>query len=99
MTAIEAARQAFDAAFRGHCATFGIRTVAFWRLGLADQHAHDADELRNGLASALLDDAFTERHVPAFLLCVQTQAAGHSYRLWEETVIPLLAGLGPDRAA
>jgi hypothetical protein len=98
MESLAAVWNAFNKAFRDHRQQFGVRTVPFWRLGLADHFAHDPDQLRETLVRALTGDSLTgvfdEQCIPAFLLWVQTQAAGHSYRLWEETVIPLLAGSG-----
>jgi hypothetical protein len=98
MESLAAVRQAFDKAFRDHRQHFGVRTVPFWRLGLASHFAHDPHQLREALLRALTGDSLTgvfdEQCIPAFLLWVQTQATGHSYRLWEETVIPLLAGSG-----
>jgi hypothetical protein len=100
MESLAAVWSAFDKAFRDHRQTSGVRTVPFWRLGLSEHFPHDPDQLRETLAHALTRDSlpgvFDERCIPAFLLWVQTQATGHSYRLWEETVIPLLAGSGEE---
>lgn len=75
----------------------GADTPAFWKLGDLRPESFSAEELRFQLRDALLQGTFQKSHVPAFFTFVQTQAAAHSHRLWKETVIPLLAGEGPQR--
>jgi hypothetical protein len=66
----------------------------FWKLGLHEAVEYSPECLRLELCDALINGEFDGFHIPAFLTFVQTHAAGHSYRLWEETVIPLLSGTG-----
>lgn len=75
---------------------YGTLSVPFWRLGLHELASIDSGCLRDELNEALTSDTFNDSHVAPFLVFIQTQAAGHSYHLWDETVIPLLAGTGTD---
>ena len=92
--------QTFDQAFTEYCTTLGVRTVPFWRLSIADRFEHNPDVLRKALLQTLVCEQpyenFCEKCIPAFLLWMQTQATGHSHFLWEDTVIPLLAGSDDD---
>jgi hypothetical protein len=98
ITAIEAN---YRRLFHERCDADGVQSIAFWRLDLLGQTTHDREQLRRLLYESLISNAgmsrFSSSWVPAFLLFVQTHAAGHSHHLWKETVIPLLAGEGAGK--
>ena len=91
---VELARIAFLNAWDAYRKRNGVRTAAFWRLGIEAPSDTESEELRRELYNSLLQNKFVAAHVPALLLLIQTRATEHSRFLWEETVMPLLAGVG-----
>jgi len=61
---ITTAGKVFHEALQRFRREYGVQTVAFWRLGIPDSFAHDANRLRNQLATRLLRQNFSPSDVP-----------------------------------